>query len=114
MAFVFLVEDEVLIRMMVSDMLEELGHSVAAEAGDLASALALARSENFDIAILDVSLGSENSKPIAEALQARGIPFAFASGYGADGIPEELRGRPLLKKPFQADQLENCLAQLLP
>jgi CheY-like chemotaxis protein len=30
---VFLVEDEAMIRMMVVDMLEELGHSVSAEAG---------------------------------------------------------------------------------
>jgi CheY-like chemotaxis protein len=31
---VLLVEDEVIIRMMVADMLEELGHSVAGEAGE--------------------------------------------------------------------------------
>ncbi len=35
---VFLVEDEVMIRMMVADMLEELGHSVAAEAGEIGEA----------------------------------------------------------------------------
>ena len=35
---VFLVEDEVMIRMMVADMLEELGHSVAAEAGEISPA----------------------------------------------------------------------------
>ena len=34
---VFLVEDEVMIRMMVADMLEELGYSVAAEAGEILS-----------------------------------------------------------------------------
>ena len=32
---VFLVEDEVMIRMMGSDRLEELGYSVAAEAGEI-------------------------------------------------------------------------------
>ena len=32
---VFLVEDEVMIRMMVADMLEELGYSIAAEAGEI-------------------------------------------------------------------------------
>ena len=40
---VFLVEDEVMIRMMVADMLEELGYSVAAEAGDIEEAAQLAR-----------------------------------------------------------------------
>ena len=33
---VFLVEDEVMIRMMVADMLEELGYQVSAEAGEIA------------------------------------------------------------------------------
>ena len=36
---VFLVEDEVMIRMMVADMLEELGYSVAAEAGEIDEAM---------------------------------------------------------------------------
>jgi len=39
---VFLVEDEVMIRMMVADMLEELGYSVAAEAGEINEAMKLA------------------------------------------------------------------------
>jgi CheY-like chemotaxis protein len=113
MASVFLVEDEVLIRMMVTDMLEELGHTIVAEAGDLASALKLATSANFDFAILDVSLGRDNSTPVAAALHARGIPFAFASGYASEGVPEEFRTRPRLNKPFQLDQLERCITQLL-
>jgi hypothetical protein len=52
---VFLVEDEAMIRMMVADMLEELGHIAAAEAGRLDQALQLARSTDFDVAILDVN-----------------------------------------------------------
>jgi hypothetical protein len=41
-ASIFLVEDEVLIRMMLADMVEELGHSVVAEAGNVQDARALA------------------------------------------------------------------------
>ncbi len=48
---VFLVEDEVMIRMMVADMLEDLGYSVAAEAGDITEATRLAGSTEFDVAI---------------------------------------------------------------
>ena len=40
---VFLVEDEVMIRMMVADMLEELGYTVAAEAGEIGEAMRLAK-----------------------------------------------------------------------
>lgn len=35
MASVLLVEDEALIRMMIADMIVELGHKIAGEAGDL-------------------------------------------------------------------------------
>ena len=45
---VFLVEDEVMIRMMVADMLEELGYSVAAEAGEISEALRLVESTDLD------------------------------------------------------------------
>ena len=53
---VFLVEDEVMIRMMVADMLEELGYRVSAEAGEINEAIKLAQTAEFDIAILDVNV----------------------------------------------------------
>ena len=62
---VFLVEDEVMIRMMVADMLEELGYSIAAESGDIDQALMLAQTTDFDIAILDVNV---NGKVITEPM----------------------------------------------
>ncbi|KRQ00827.1 hypothetical protein AOQ71_38065 [Bradyrhizobium manausense] len=113
MASVFLVEDEVLIRMLVADMVTELGHAVAAEAGDLSSALDHANSAVFDMAVLDVWLGRDSIEPVANALANRNIPFAFASGVGAEGVPEQFRERPRLQKPFAMAQLERCFVQLL-
>ena len=49
----------------------------------LAEALALADGD-FDAAILDVSLGADTSFALADRLMARGVPFAFATGYVAD------------------------------
>ncbi|WP_426615759.1 response regulator [Bradyrhizobium sp. McL0616] len=112
MASVLIVEDEALVRMMVADMLAELGHTVA-EAGDLRAGMALAQASDFDAAILDLNLGSVSSEPIAEALQGRGIPFAFATGYGADGLPNGFTERPPLGKPFQIEELDRCLSSLL-
>ena len=80
---VFLVEDEVMIRMMVADMLEELGYSVAAEAGEINEAIRLAESAEFDIAILDVNVNGKVISPVADVLKARQRPFIFATGYGA-------------------------------
>jgi CheY-like chemotaxis protein len=72
---VFLVEDEAMIRMMVVDMLEELGHSIAAEAGHLDKALGLAQSTEFDVAILDVHLDGKLITPVAGLVADRGLPI---------------------------------------
>ena len=102
---VFLVEDEVMIRMMVADMLEELGYSVAAEAGEINEAIRLAQSTHFDLAILDVNVNGKVISPVAELIKARNRPFIFATGYGSSGLPEEYRDRPALQKPFQIETL---------
>jgi len=102
---VFLVEDEVMIRMMVADMLEELGYSVAAEAGEINEAIRLAQSAQFDLAILDVNVNGKVISPVAELIDSRSIPFIFATGYGSSGLPEEFRDRPALQKPFQVETL---------
>jgi hypothetical protein len=43
-----------------------------------------------DIAILDVNLNGQKTFPIAEALSRRGMPFVFATGYGAGGLSAPL------------------------
>jgi CheY-like chemotaxis protein len=110
---VFLVEDEVMIRMMVADMLEELGYSVAAEAGEINEAMKLARSTEFDLAILDVNVNGKVISPVAELIQARNRPFIFATGYGSSGLPEEYRDRPALQKPFQLETLARMIESAL-
>ena len=110
---VFLVEDEVMIRMMVADMLEELGFSIAAEAGDISEAMKLAQSTDFDIAILDVNVNGKVISPVAELIEARKRPFIFATGYGSAGLPEEFRDRPALQKPFQLETLARMIDSAL-
>ena len=110
---VFLVEDEVMIRMMVADMLEELGYSVAAEAGEINESMRLAQSTDFDLAILDVNVNGKVITPVAEAVQLRGLPFVFATGYGAQGLPEKFRDRTTIQKPFQIETLARTIEIVL-
>jgi CheY-like chemotaxis protein len=110
---VFLVEDEAMIRMMVVDMLEELGFSVAAETGEINEALQLAETTDFDIAILDVNVNGKVISPVADLLKARNRPFIFATGYGTQGVPEQFRDRPALQKPFQIESLKQALETTL-
>ena len=110
---VFLVEDEVMIRMMVADMLEELGYSIAAEVGEIDQAIRLARIASFDIAILDVNVNGKLISPVAEVIAARNRPFIFATGYGTQGLPPEYRDRPALQKPFQMETLAAMIERTL-
>jgi CheY-like chemotaxis protein len=110
---VFLVEDEVMIRMMVADMLEELGFRIAAEAGEINEAIRLAQCTEFDLAILDVNVNGKVISPVAELIAARNRPFIFATGYGSSGLPEEFRDRPALQKPFQLETLARMIDSTL-
>jgi len=94
-----------MIRMMVADMLDELGYTVVAEAGEIDEAMRLAQTTYFDLAILDVNVNGKVISPVADVIKAQNRPFIFATGYGSSGLPEEYRDRPALQKPFQLETL---------
>jgi len=108
---ILVVEDEPMIRMLLEDMLDELGYTVAAEAAHIDEALEATKNADFDLAILDANLNGEPASPVADALVTRGTPFVFATGYGQ--LPEPYRGRPTLTKPFQMDGLKQMLQSAL-
>jgi CheY-like chemotaxis protein len=110
---ILVVEDELMIRMLLEDMLGELGYTIAAEAGRMDEALHAAKTADFDLAILDVNLNGEPISPVADALAARGMPFVFATGYGEQGLPPIYRDRPTLKKPFQLEGLKQMLESVM-
>ena len=110
---VLVVDDEPMIRMLIQDMLDDLGHTLAGEAARIDEALKLASQAEFDVAILDVDLNGQPIWPVAEVLVARGLPFVFATGYGQRGVPEPYRGTPTLRKPFDADALEQAITAVL-
>ena len=107
------VEDEYLIRMLLEDMLDDLGYRVAAAVGTLSEARQIATDGDFSAAILDVNLDGQEIYPVADILTKRGLPFVFVTGYGERSLPEPYRGCPALQKPFQAEQLKTTLAGLL-
>jgi CheY-like chemotaxis protein len=110
---VLVVEDEYLIRMLVEDMLDDLGYGLAAAVGTIAEASDVAANGDFQAAILDVNLDGQEIYPVADILAERGLPFVFVTGYGERSLREPYRGRPALQKPFQAEQLKSTLAGIL-
>lgn len=110
---VLLVEDEALIAMLAEEMLADLGCIVHGVAGTVSDALAIAQRGGFDLAVLDVNVARERVFPVADALIAQSIPFAFASGYGEQDIMDGYRDRPMVSKPYSALDLERALTAAL-
>jgi len=64
--------------------------------------------------VLDLNVGGELVYPVADALARHGLPYIFATGYGAFGLTMPYRRRPILQKPFlQSDLRKAMLAGLM-
>ncbi|WP_105374058.1 response regulator [Neorhizobium huautlense] len=111
---ILVVEDEMTISLLVEDMLTELGHEVVDLAMRLKQAEEMAATFDIDLAILDVNLDGHKSFPVADILAARGIPFVFATGYGAAGIDPGYQQWPVITKPFLIDDLRRAVELLAP
>ena len=112
-ASVLLVEDEALIRMLFAEVLADLGHSVAARAGTLASGLALAKARDYQLAILDIDLNGKPAFPIADVVKARGKALLFVTGHGSSSLAADHEGAAVLQKPFSRAQLSHAISSAL-
>ncbi len=110
---VLVVEDEMFILLMMEGMLADLGCESIVSAATVDQALALIDGQALDAALLDMNLDGNKTHRVADALAARGVPFAFVTGYDGSGIRESDRDRPLLKKPFVFERLVEMLTGLL-
>lgn len=108
---ILIVEDEAIIGMMATDMLEEMGATVLGPALNIAQGVSMAETEEADAALVDVNLDGTRSDAVVDVLARRGIPVIYATGYGkvaADG-----NCGTVLKKPYTADALARALAKAL-
>ncbi len=109
---VLIVEDESLVAMLIEDLLSELGHEVAAICSRLDHAERAARDLEADFAVVDLNLNGERTFSVADILEQRGIPFVFATGYGAAGLEGRWSQVPVLQKPFQLHDLEAAISRI--
>jgi hypothetical protein len=112
-ARLLVVEDEPMVALELEAELTDAGAVVIGPVGTVEAAARLIEAEPLDAALLDANLAGRPVDSLAAALAARGVPFAFASGYGRSGLPEGFRDRPLLGKPFGAEALVAVVGSLL-
>lgn len=111
---VLIVEDDWLIALALHDMVQELGYEPLGPAGDLTTALDLARGGAFDAAILDYWLHDRTVQDVAHILSDTGIPFALTTGFGAGVLGQGHKAACVLSKPYTREDIADVLAQLLP
>ena len=107
-----IVEDEAILRLHLGDMLEDLGCIVLDLATTLPAATALATTSEAEFAVLDVNLNGQLVFPAADQLHARGIPFLFCTGYGADIVPSRFATVPTIRKPFEELELRRAVNKI--
>jgi light-regulated signal transduction histidine kinase (bacteriophytochrome)/CheY-like chemotaxis protein len=111
---VLVVEDSFMTLSMLEMVFDTFGWTMVGPAARIPQALALAKTEIFDAALLDVNLDGEMSWDVAEALQARGIPFVFSTGYEISALlPEILRGSNSIRKPYNMNELERSILNII-
>jgi len=111
---ILIVEDSPVIALATEDMLRAFGYVPLGPAGNMASALELAESEEMDAAIVDLNIRGTKSFTLLSILDRRDVPFLIISGYADWKMPEEWSGRPRLQKPFSETQLQAKLTEILP
>jgi CheY-like chemotaxis protein len=101
------VEDDVLVRMAIVDMLETAGHGVE-EAADGESAIGRLEGDGrFDILISDVSLPGISGEELAVTVYKRwpDIRIVLVSGRDQIKLPDYMKKVMFLPKPFQFEDL---------
>ena len=116
---VLVVDDEAAIRMLVAELLDELGYAVL-EAADGAGGLkALQSGAAIDLLVTDVGLpGGVTGRQLADAARALrpALRVLFITGYAA-GTPllsdDSGPGARVLTKPFTLDELAAQIGELI-
>lgn len=110
---VLVIEDEPVLAMGLTTLLETLGYRPVGPVASIPKALEVIEQGGFDVALLDVNLRGQWAESVADVLEAKAIPFIIITGYDVDSLPEAYRSRPTLSKPFRANVLAELLANIL-
>jgi CheY-like chemotaxis protein len=116
---VLVVDDEPTVRMLVAEVLEELGYA-AIEAADGASGLVVLQSDaRIDLLITDVGLpGGMNGRQLADAARIgrAGLKVLFITGYAENAIVGSGQlepGMQVMIKPFGMDMLATRIKAII-
>ena len=109
---ILIVEDQYLLADDACAILNAEDAAIVGPVRSVADAM-LALPFGVDAAVLDVALTDGAVYPVAEALEARGTPFLFMTGYAPDIIPVRWADIAILTKPVSSQRLVEAVSSLL-
>ena len=115
---VLVVDDEASVRMLVRDVLDDLGYSTL-EAAEGAGGLTILRSEaRVDLLVTDVGLPGMNGRQLADQARAMrpDLKVLFITGYAENAVLSHGHldpGMHILTKPFAIDALAERMRSLI-
>ena len=105
-------EDEAITSMLLEDVIERLGGKIIGKAIACGEALAALKTADIDAIILDVHLKGGTSEDVVAAATDKNVPILVCTGSDGQALPPAFRNFPILKKPWQSEDVEVALAQL--
>jgi CheY-like chemotaxis protein len=110
-AKILIVEDEYYLATEIAEQVERAGGTVLGPFPDGPASLEQLDADP-DCAVVDINLGQGPSFVVAEALQRRGVPFLFLTGYDAATIPPEFAHVERIEKPANTSRVIDTIARL--
>jgi len=111
---ILIVEDEYYLADEAREILSQMGAAILGPVPTVEQAHAMIiDTEKIDAALLDVNLRGELVFELADTLKERGVPFAFATGYDRDVLPDRFADRPVFGKPVRPDSLLEAFSELV-
>jgi DNA-binding response OmpR family regulator len=110
---ILVAEDHPAMGRFITAVLAAAGWTVVGPFGDCGAALAAARQQLYDLAMIDRTLRGEDALAVAEAVSERGLPCLLVSGYPRASLPERFRDYPFLEKPFAKEALVEAVRYAL-
>ena len=115
---VLVVDDEATVRMLVTDVLEDLGYTAVEAADGTAGLQALQSDIRIDLLVTDVGLPGMNGRQLAGAARTSrpDLKVLFITGYAENAVISQGRletGMHVMTKPFQVEELGRRIRTIL-
>jgi ActR/RegA family two-component response regulator len=109
---VLIIEDDFYQAIDIRESIEQAGATIVACRASVPDLEEMLACSTIDIALLDINLGNTQSFDFARALNDKGVPSVFLTGYDPSIVPADLQYVRFISKPADASDVIAALHQV--